>query len=87
MSLKNRIPPRTSHKFLLLTAAFMLSTAAQLFGQLETGKISGHRPRYIRCGHSRSHSDGKERGYGSGAIGAIRKHRAIPDPRPYSGDL
>jgi hypothetical protein len=43
MSLKDRIPARTSYKFLLwfLTAAFTLSTAAQLFGQLETGKISG----------------------------------------------
>jgi hypothetical protein len=43
MSLKDRIPARTSYKFLLsfLTAALMLLTAAQLFGQLETGKISG----------------------------------------------
>ena len=43
MSLKDRIPARTSYKFLLsfLTAAFMLLTAAQLFGQLEAGKISG----------------------------------------------
>ena len=43
MSLKDRIPARTSYKFLLwfLTATFMLLTAAQLFGQLETGKISG----------------------------------------------
>jgi hypothetical protein len=43
MSLKDRIPARMSYKFLLcfLTAAFMVSTAAQLFGQLEAGKISG----------------------------------------------
>ena len=43
MSLKDRIPARTSYTFLLwfLTAALMLSTAAQLFGQLEAGKISG----------------------------------------------
>ena len=43
MSLKDRIPTQTSYKFLLsfLTAAFMLLTAAQVFGQLEAGKISG----------------------------------------------
>src|ERR1700733_15814630 len=43
MSPKDRVPGRVSYKcsLWLLTAAFMLSTAAQLFGQLETGKISG----------------------------------------------
>ena len=43
MSLNDRIRARTSYNFLLcfLTAAFMLLIAAQLFGQLETGKISG----------------------------------------------
>jgi hypothetical protein len=43
MSLKDRIPVRKSYKFLpwFLTAAFMLFTAAQLFSQLEDGRISG----------------------------------------------
>src|ERR1700675_2857654 len=43
MSLKDRIPARMSYNFLLwfLTAAFMLVSAAHLFGQLEAGKISG----------------------------------------------
>jgi hypothetical protein len=43
MLLRDRIPARKSYKSLLwfLTAAFMLLTGAQLFGQLEAGKISG----------------------------------------------
>src|SRR6202789_4285879 len=43
MSLKDQIVIRRSYKFLLwfLIAAIMLLTGAQLFGQLEAGKISG----------------------------------------------
>ncbi len=54
MSLKDRIPARTSYNFLLwfLTATFMLLTAAQLFGQLEDREDFRHCPRYVRCSHS-----------------------------------
>ena len=89
MSLKDRIPAQTSYKFLLsfLTAAFMLLTAAQVFGQLEAGKISGTVRDTSGAVIPRCHGDGKECCYGRGTIGAIRKHRPVPDPKPYSGNL